>query len=250
MPKRVANPPNPWSSTEIEWIGEPPPAKLEVFEEKAKTILSQNDSADLPFRWSLNPYRGCAHACAYCYARRSHPYWGFGAGTDFDRKIIVKRNAPELLRQRLGSRSWKREAVVMSGNTDCYQPLEASYTLTRRCLQAFLAHRSPVRIITKSSLIRRDLDLLTQLAERELVMVHLSIPSLSNETGRLLEPHTPKPTSRFETMRQLHEARHPGRDLDLAGHPRAQRSRGRRAARTLQGERRSLGLVHAAAAAG
>ena len=206
MPRPIANPPNPWSSTEVEWLGEAPPAELRVLEESARSILSRNDSADLPFRYSLNPYRGCMHACAYCYARPTHGYWGFGAGTDFDRVIFVKPNAPELLRQRLAHRSWAHEPVVMSGNTDCYQPLEASYALTRRCLQAFLSYRSPVSIITKASLIRRDLDLLGELAARELVQVHLSIPSLDDESGQLLEPHTPSPASRFETMRQLHEA--------------------------------------------
>lgn len=206
MPRPIDNPPNPWLTTEIEWIGEPPPARLQVYEEEAKSILSGNDSPDLPFRWSLNPYRGCLHACAYCYARNSHGYWGFGAGTDFDRRIIAKTNAPDLLRQRLGSRSWQHEVVVLSGNTDCYQPLEASYGLTRRCLQTFLRYRSPVSIITKSSLIRRDLDLISELAGRGLVQVHLSIPSLSDDSGQLLEPHTPRPSSRFETMRLLHEA--------------------------------------------
>src|SRR5262252_7974298 len=129
---RVSNPPNPWDSVHAHWLGEPPPARLEVFEENARSILAENDSPDLGFRWSVNPYRGCFHACAYCYARPSHQYLGFGAGTDFDRKIVVKVNAPEVLERELSKRSWKREMIMFSGNTDCYQPLEASYELTRR----------------------------------------------------------------------------------------------------------------------
>ncbi|PIE24830.1 MAG: radical SAM protein [Planctomycetota bacterium] len=206
MPRPIENPPNPWSHTHAEWLGEQAPAQLRVLEESARSILSRNDSADLPFRYSLNPYRGCMHACAYCYARPTHGYWGLDAGTDFEQVIFVKPKAPDLLRQRLAHRSWEREPIVMSGNTDCYQPLEANYALTRRCLQAFLSHRSPVSIITKASLIRRDLDLLSELAKHKLVQVHLSIPSLNDKSGKLLEPHTPSPASRFETMRQLHEA--------------------------------------------
>ena len=112
------NPPNPWSSTHVEWLEEPPSATLSIYEEEARTVLSHNDSPDLPFRWSLNPYRGCLHACAYCYARPSHQYLGFGAGTDFDRKIVVKKNAPEALRRELERRSWEGEAIMFSGNTD------------------------------------------------------------------------------------------------------------------------------------
>src|SRR5512142_2109299 len=118
----VSNPPSPWESSHAEWLGDPPPARLEVFEERARTILAENDSPDVGFRFSVNPYRGCFHACAYCYARTSHEYLGFGAGTDFDRKIVVKANAPELLRAELLGRSWKGETIAFSGNTDCYQP--------------------------------------------------------------------------------------------------------------------------------
>ena len=131
----ISNPPNPWHSAYREWIDAPPPeAQLEIYEEQAKTVLSENDSPDVGFRFSLNPYRGCFHACAYCYARPTHQYWDFGAGTDFERKIIVKTNAPEKLREAFMKKSWQGELVVFSGNTDCYQPLEVPYTLTRRCL--------------------------------------------------------------------------------------------------------------------
>src|SRR5580765_8360865 len=144
MLRPISNPPNPWISAHVEWLDEPPVAELEVFEEEAKSVLAENDSPDVGFRWSVNPYRGCQHACAYCYARPSHQYLSFGAGTDFDRRIVVKTNAPELLALELRSRSWKGETVIFSGNTDCYQPLEASYELTRRCLEVCLARANPI----------------------------------------------------------------------------------------------------------
>src|SRR6266487_715993 len=134
--KPVENPPNPFESYDCEYyLGEVPPAKLEIYEDATRSILSENKSPDLAFRWSLNPYRGCMHACAYCYARPTHEYLGFGSGTDFERKIVVKPRAAELLRQAFERRSWKGDLIVFSGNTDCYQPLEASYGLTRACLE-------------------------------------------------------------------------------------------------------------------
>src|SRR5262249_51893230 len=133
-PLPTRNPPSPWDSTVVEYLGEPPPSPLEVFLDDTKSILSKNDSPDVGFRWSVNPYRGCYHGCAYCYARPSHEYLGFGSGTDFERKIVVKRRAVELLRAALTKSSWKKETIVFSGNTDCYQPLEATYRLTRGCL--------------------------------------------------------------------------------------------------------------------
>src|SRR5450432_2258226 len=143
----VSNPPNPWDSCHAEWPGEAPAARLEIFEERAKSIVAENDSPDVGFRFSVNPYRGCFHACAYCYARTSHEYLGFGAGTDFDRKIVVKKNAAELLEKELSRRSWAGERIAFSGNTDCYQPLEAVYALTRRCLEVCLQFRNPVGVI-------------------------------------------------------------------------------------------------------
>jgi hypothetical protein len=137
MPRPVANPPNPWKSDQIDWEGEPPPAELTVYEETAKSILSENDSPDIGFRFSVNPYRGCYHACAYCYARPTHQYIDFGAGTDFDRRIVAKVNAPQLLRAAFERKSWSGETLIFSGVTDCYQPLEAAYRLTRglpRCM--------------------------------------------------------------------------------------------------------------------
>ncbi len=202
----ISNPPNPWQSQHVEWLDEPPTAQLEVYEEESKSIVAENDSPDVPFRWSVNPYRGCFHACAYCYARPSHQYLGFGAGTDFERRIVVKTNAPELLARELARRSWRREAIAFSGNTDCYQPLEANYELTRRCLEVCLEFRQPVMLITKGTLVRRDVDVLAKLAARGLAQVTLSIPFLEEEVGRKLEPGASSPNRRFETLRLLSQA--------------------------------------------
>ncbi len=206
MPRPVSNPPNPWQTIHTEWLEEPPQAELQVFEEDARSVLSENTSPDVGFRWSVNPYRGCMHACAYCYARPTHQYLGFGAGTDFDRKIVVKVNAPEVLERELARRSWKRERIVFSGNTDCYQPLEASYALTRRCLEVCLAHKNPISLITKGALVRRDIDVLSKLARAASAHVYLSIPFAREEIGRKIEPGASSPSKRFETMRFLSEA--------------------------------------------
>ncbi|MEO8432578.1 MAG: PA0069 family radical SAM protein [Acidobacteriota bacterium] len=202
----VSNPPNPWDSVHAEWLGEPPAARLEVFEERARSIIAENDSPDVGFRFSINPYRGCFHACAYCYARSSHEYLGFGAGTDFDRKIVVKTNAAELLRRELSRRSWAGDVIALSGNTDCYQPLEAVYELTRRCLEVCLDFRNPVGLITKSALIRRDAALLGRLAREASATVHLSICFSDDAMSRAIEPNTSPPSQRFETIRVLSDA--------------------------------------------
>lgn len=193
----VSNPQNPFESEHRDLLEPPSRVQLQVFEDATREILSKNESPDLPFRWSLNPYRGCFHACAYCYARPSHEYWGFGAGTDFESKLIVKQEAPRLLRERFLKPSWKGELIVFSGNTDCYQPLEATYGLTRACLQVCAEFRNPVGVITKSALVARDLDVLTQLHERASVRVHLSIPFADDEMGRKIEPQAPSITKRF-----------------------------------------------------
>ena len=205
MPRPVSNPPNPFDRFRVE-LFEPELARLEVSEEHAKSALSKNESPDVPFRWSVNPYRGCQHACAYCYARPTHQYLGLGAGTDFDRKIVVKTNLPELLERELARRSWRGEPVTFSGVTDAYQPLEARYGLTRRCLEVCLARRNPVAIVTKSALVRRDADLLVELARRADVRVFVSIPFGDPVTARAIEPGTPTPAERFETLRVLSEA--------------------------------------------
>lgn len=202
----VSNPPNPWHGTHVEWIDAPPVAQLEIFEETAKTILSKNESPDLPFRYSLNPYRGCYHGCAYCYARPSHQYWDFGAGTDFERKIVVKANAPDALRKALMARSWQGEVIVFSGNTDCYQPIEASYRLTRQCLEVCREFRNPVAMITKGALVRRDLDVLVDLRRDARVSVNMSLAFTDEAMARKIEPYAPRPHTRLEALRALSDA--------------------------------------------
>ena len=202
----ITNPPNPFESTHRELLEPPAQVRLEVFEDSTKKILSRNESPYLPFRWSVNPYRGCFHACAYCYARPSHEYWGFGAGTDFDSKIIVKREAPALLREAFMKPSWKGELVVFSGNTDCYQPLEATYALTRGCLEVCADFRNPVGLITKASLICRDVDVLARLHREAWLQVYFSIPFADDETARKVEPQAPSISKRLEALRMLSEA--------------------------------------------
>ena len=207
IPMRViANPQNPFESRHRELLEPPSQVKLEVYEDETREILSRNESPDLPFRWSLNPYRGCFHACAYCYARPSHEYWGFGAGTDFDSKIVIKRQAPALLRAVFYKPSWQGDLIVFSGNTDCYQPLEVTYGLTRGCLEVCAEFRNPVGIITKAALIIRDLELLKRLHAEAWVQVYFSIPFADDETARKVEPQAPSITKRLEAMRVLSEA--------------------------------------------
>jgi DNA repair photolyase len=203
---QVDNPRNPWQTTHVELLGPPPDAALQIYEERAASILSENHSPDLPFRWTLNPYRGCFHACAYCYARPTHQYLDWGAGTDFDRKIVAKVNAPELLREHLSRPSWQGEWIVFSGVTDCYQPSEAVFGLTRSCLEACAEFRNPVGVITKGSLVERDLDVLQQLGDRTEVQVYVSIPFADDEDGRRMEPFASPPSRRFRTLERLHEA--------------------------------------------
>jgi len=202
----VNNPPNPFESQHRELLEPAPHVALQMYEDSTRSILSRNDSPDLPFRWSLNPYRGCFHACAYCYARPTHEYLGLGAGTDFDSKIIVKRDAAALLRQAFNRPSWTGELIVLSGNTDCYQPLEASLGLTRGCLEVCLEYRNPVAIITKAALVLRDLDLLRQLHRDAWLRVYFSIPFADDAVARAVEPHAPSSRKRFETMAALSQA--------------------------------------------
>lgn len=170
-----------------------------------KTIVNRVDSPDVRMGFSMNPYQGCEHGCIYCYARNSHEYWGYSAGLDFERKILVKKDAPRLLEAKLKSKNWKAATIVLSGNTDCYQPAERQFEITRACLQVFLKYRHPVGIITKNALVLRDLDLLTQLAKDDLVAVNVSVTSLSEETRRILEPRTATIKKRLETIRILSE---------------------------------------------
>lgn len=203
----VDNPPNPWHSTNVEWIGEPPEAQIEVFEEDAtRSIITHNHSPDVGFDYSVNVYRGCSHACTYCFSRPTHEYLGFGAGTDFENKIVVKVRAAELLRQEMMRPSWKGDEIVFSFTSDPYLPLEAHYQLTRKCLDVCLAFRNPVGIVTKSALVRRDVDLLTELARQAAASVFFSIPFNDYETARALEPFAPSPDARFKAMEILAQA--------------------------------------------
>lgn len=206
MPRPVDNPPNPWLTTHVDYLGDPPPATLEVYEEEARSVVATNDSPDIPFRHSVNPYRGCYHGCAYCYARPSHQYLGWGAGTDFERKIVVKVNAPELLRKFLARPKWTFDLLAFSGVTDCYQPLEAHYELTRGCLQACVDVANPVGIITKGPLVARDVDLLVALDRRASASVTISVPFVDEAMARRIEPSVARPSKRFEALQTLSAA--------------------------------------------
>ncbi len=201
-PLPIRNPPNPWLSSAVEWL-EPPLARVQTYEDATREILSRNESPDIPFRWSVNPYRGCGHACAYCYARPTHEYLGFGAGTDFETRIAVKPRAAELLRTAFDRPSWKGESIAFSGVTDCYQPLEAAWRLTRACLEVCAEYRNPISVVTKAPLVERDLDLLTALAREADASVTLSIPFFDEAHARALEPGVATPRRRLETLRRL-----------------------------------------------
>jgi DNA repair photolyase len=201
----VTNPPSPWQAVTVDWVGEAPEARLDVFEDRTRSILARNESPDLPFTWSVNPYRGCYHGCAYCYARPSHQYLDLGAGTDFERKLVVKPDAAALLREAFEAPAWKGEMVLFSGNTDCYQPLEASWGLTRACLEVCLAFRQPVAVITRSTLIERDLDLLEALHRESWLTVTVSVPFHDPVHARAIEPYAPAPKRRIETIARLAE---------------------------------------------
>ena len=168
-----------------------------------KSIVNKVDSPDLRMGFSLNPYQGCEHGCVYCYARNSHEYWGYSAGVDFEQKILVKRNCVELLEKKFQSKRWEASPIVLSGNTDCYQPIEKKLEITRSLLKTFLKYRHPVGIITKNALIQRDIDILKELAKDNLVQVNLSITSLDESMRRMLEPRTATVKKRLETVEKL-----------------------------------------------
>ncbi len=203
----IANPQNRFDSVAIEYDeGEAPDAGFEVYEDQSKSILSTNDSPDVGFRWSVNPYRGCRHACAYCYARPSHEYLSLGAGTDFSQKIVVKRRAAELLRESFDRKSWKGELIVFSGITDCYQPLESKLRLTRQCLEVCAAYRNPIGIITKSPVIERDIDVLQELARVASVRVSVSVPFWDPDVAKAMEPMVTTPERRMKIVETLAKA--------------------------------------------
>jgi len=172
----------------------------------AQSILSENESPDVPFRYSINPYRGCEHGCIYCYARPSHEYLGFSAGLDFETRILVKENAPALLAERFQSENWTPEPIWLSGNTDPYQPVERELELTRRLLTVFAHHRNPVGLITKNGLLRRDLDVLQEMAAWDGVRVTVSVTTLDNELAGAMEPRTARPPLRLRVIEACAEA--------------------------------------------
>lgn len=175
----------------------------QVFKESPKSIISKVDSPDLGRIYSINPYQGCEHGCIYCYARNSHQYWGFSAGLDFESKIIVKENAPAMLETALQQKNWEVLPFMISGNTDCYQPLERNYQLTRQLLQVLCKYRHPAGIITKNSLLLRDLDILEEMARHRLVHVYFSINTLNEELRTKLEPRTATAKKKLQAIEQL-----------------------------------------------
>ncbi|TWU00524.1 Radical SAM superfamily protein [Botrimarina colliarenosi] len=169
----------------------------------SRSIVNHNDSPDLPFRWSLNPYRGCEHGCSYCYARPTHEFLGLDAGLGFESRIIAKTDAPELLRKWLARPSWRPEPIVFSGVTDCYQPVERRLEITRRCLAVAAECRQPVGLVTKNALVTRDLDLLGELAKHRAAVVAVSLTTLDEKLARRMEPRTSTPTARLEAIAEL-----------------------------------------------
>lgn len=180
--------------------------RTQIIEVFPKTILSKNNSPDLGFNWSINPYNGCEHGCTYCYARNSHEYWGYSAGTDFEEKILVKKNAAQLLEETFRSGKWKPEMIVLSGNTDCYQPVERKLHLTRALLKVFLKYKHPVGLITKNALILRDLDLLSEMAQLNLASTTISITTLREDVRRVMEPRTSSVAQRLKAVEDLVKA--------------------------------------------
>src|SRR5262245_42478521 len=174
--------------------------------DSSKSLIAYNDSPDVGFDASINPYRGCEHGCVYCYARPTHEYLGFSAGLDFETKIMVKDDAPELLRKELSSPRWRPQLVALSGNTDCYQPVEKQKQLTRRCLEVFLQFRNPVVIVTKNHLVTRDIDILSELARFDCIGVTLSLTTLDHKLSSLMEPRASRPARRLDAIKRLADA--------------------------------------------
>lgn len=218
------NPPNrfggPWYEADLEHLEHDEEylerlrnLPTEYIVDNSKSIVSENNSPDVGFRFSINPYRGCSHGCSYCYARPSHEYLGWNAGLDFETKILVKEKAPKLFRDFLSRDAWKPESIAMSGVTDCYQPAERQYRITRGCLEVAADAQQPIGIITKNALVLRDLDILRGMAESNLVHVNISITTLDAELARSMEPRTSTPAARLRAVKELSEAGVPVRVL-------------------------------------
>lgn len=180
-----------------------PGVKTKIIQTHAKTIVNEVPSEDIGMPYSLNPYQGCEHGCVYCYARNTHPYWGFSAGVDFESVIMVKSNATELLEQKLKSKSWQGEPIMMAGNTDCYQPIEKKLKITRSLLEVFWKYKHPVGIITKNRLLLRDMDILSKLNEHRLLKVAVSLNTLDDGLRQKLEPRASSVSTRLDLIEQL-----------------------------------------------
>ena len=204
---------SPFTSQEFDdgWesFADDPDPRTRIVDDTSRSAFAVNNSPDIPFTHSINPYRGCEHGCAYCYARPTHEYFGFNAGLDFESVIVVKRRAAELARQAMMKRSWKPTTVSLSGVTDPYQPLEKKLRITRSVLQVMLEFRNPVGIVTKNALVCRDLDLLSELASHQCVMVFLSVTTLDSGLARRLEPRTASPALRLRAIERLARANVP-----------------------------------------
>ncbi len=200
------NPANPFDSLVRDServIDEDLSTKTRYIETHPKTIINKVDSPDIGAAWSMNPYQGCEHGCVYCYARNTHTYWGYSAGIEFESVILVKKNAPLLLREKLQSKSWEPLPIMLAGNTDCYQPIERKLEITRQLLEILWEFRHPVGLITKNSLILRDIDILEKMAEQNLVKVSLSINGLDESMRQMLEPRTATYQKRLDTVKAL-----------------------------------------------
>lgn len=189
-----------------EFAAEQPGPRTQFFRDHSRSIISRNDSPDIPFGASINPYRGCEHGCAYCYARPTHEYLGFSSGLDFESRIMVKLDAPKLLRAELLSAKWLPRTLALSGVTDCYQPVERRLEITRGCLEVLAEFRNPVGIVTKNHLVTRDIDHLSSLAAHDAARVFLSVTTLDSALGSRLEPRASRPSHRLDAVRRLDEA--------------------------------------------
>src|SRR4051812_7212826 len=206
----ASNPPNRFERTAYEtseWDEpEDPKAGTIFLKDATRSLITYNDSPDVGFTTSINPYRGCEHGCIYCFARPNHEYLGFSSGLDFETRILVKEDAPEVLRSELSSRNWQPQVIAISGVTDAYQPVERRLKLTRRCLEVLAEFRNPVVIITKNELVTRDIDLLSELARYEAALVFISVTSLDGDLARRLEPRASQPARRLAAIEELANA--------------------------------------------
>jgi DNA repair photolyase len=204
------DPPNRFESVHVDREGwqapDDPAPRTQLLKDATRTIIAHNDSPDVGFDVSVNPYRGCEHGCTYCFARPNHEYLGFSAGLDFETKILVKERAPELLRKAMMSRRWKPQPLGMSGVTDPYQPAEKRLRITRGCLEVLTEFRNPVAIVTKNHLVTRDVDLLAELADVDAACVTVSVTTLRNEIQRVMEPRTSVPKRRLRAIETLAKA--------------------------------------------